>query len=460
MLPDNFYAQMYNPSYMRTDNAIAISVAGIGGFSFLNQGSFKISDLIATPEGSPLIDIKNFHQNIGNNNHIGQDFAVPFFYVNIPTSTGNFSFYHKENGSSVLKFKKDIIEFLVNGNIEEGYKNFDTKALKFLGSGYRELAFGYAKKKNNKLDFGVHAKLLFGAAYFNADSWNYNIETEKDGSFINFTTGGKGKLMLPVPVKLNHDSTFFGIYKEEAVRKYLNEYRNPGLAIDLGVNYRLNKKEQFSVSLRDLGAIWYRHNGMILSADQKYGYVGFDLVQAIRFPEERGLHPTYLISIIKDSLRNVWLPRAVRESFVSGLAPKSTIHYQRGLSKVLELGVTNQSAFYGSFIRNKLTVSLMQSWPNFSLFENINLHGLNDLSLGGGLQYEGTWAQIFLATDNFFAFYHPANNKTFSISGGICILLNHKKWKEPDNSKGGIRPRKGKFFPELPFYKHLRVLKN
>ena len=70
MLPDNFYAQMYNPSYMRKDKAIEFSIAGIGGFSFINQGSFRISDLITTPSGSPVVDIENFYENLNTNNFI------------------------------------------------------------------------------------------------------------------------------------------------------------------------------------------------------------------------------------------------------------------------------------------------------------------------------------------------------------------------------------------------------
>jgi hypothetical protein len=41
MLPNNFYAQMYNPAYMRTDKAIEISIPGLGGFSLMNHGKFQ-----------------------------------------------------------------------------------------------------------------------------------------------------------------------------------------------------------------------------------------------------------------------------------------------------------------------------------------------------------------------------------------------------------------------------------
>jgi hypothetical protein len=102
----------------------------------------------------------------------------------------------------------------------------------------------------------------------------------------------------------------------------------------------------------------------------------------------------------------------------------------------------------------------MQSWPNFSVFENLNLQGVSDVTVGGGFQYEVDFFQAFLATDNIIAFYHPANNKIFSVTAGVCILLNHKKFIDPEKQKNkGIKNRKGKISPELPYYKNLRELR-
>jgi len=462
MLPNNFYAQMYNPSYMRNDKAIEISIAGLGGLSFSNQGSFKISDLITTPSGSPVIDVKNFYNNIGTNNFIRQDLAVPLTFVSVPLKKGVLSFYYKENVNSVFKFKKNLIELLVNGNIEPEFKNFNTNAVKVLSHGYREFAFGYAKKMNKKLDVGIHAKLLFGAAMLNADNWNYTLQTAADGSIVNFISGGKGNMALPTPIRLRADSTIFSIDKDNAFKKYIREYKNPGFAFDLGATYQLNTNDKISVSVRDLGAIWYNHNSFTLNEDDRYGYIGFDLVNAVRFPEEPGYtNPLHLINLVKDSIRNIWHPKTYEKSFVFGLGPKTVLHYQHAFSDFLSGGVTNQSAFQKNNFQNILTVSAMQSWLNLSVFENVNLHGVNDVSFGGGIQYEGNYAQFFLATDNLIAFYHPANNKTFSITAGICILLNHKKEINPDKTgKKGIKKRRGKISPELPYYKNLRQLKN
>ena len=95
MLPNNFYAQMYNPSYMRTDKAIEISVAGLGGFSLMNHGNFKISDIITTASGSPVIDIEHFYEKVNINNFIGQQVSVPMAFISVPLKKGVVSFYYR-----------------------------------------------------------------------------------------------------------------------------------------------------------------------------------------------------------------------------------------------------------------------------------------------------------------------------------------------------------------------------
>lgn len=459
MLPDNFYAQMYNPAYMRNDKAIEISVAGLAGFSFLNQGNFKISDIIRTNTGSPVIDPEHFNGILNTNNFIRQKVAVPVAFLSFPTKRGNFNFYYKENFSSVLKFNNEIIDFFINGNYYPEHKQFNSGPIKLMISGYREFSFGYAKKINKKLHVGFHAKALFGAALVHANNWYYGIETSLDGFNISFLSKGTGNISLPATIELWGDSTIYTIKSEKLHNNYFKEYKNPGFAVDLGATYQLNKKDKMSVSIRDLGAIWYKHNAYKLNKNLGFEYIGFDLVHEVRFPEEQGYtNPVRLIHLVKDSLRNFWNTKAVEKSFAFGLAPKTVLHYQHNFSDILSMGVTNQSAFLKYNFQNVLTLSAMQSWPNLSVFESVNLHGVNNISVGGGIQYEGNFAQFFLATDNLIAFYHPANNKTFTLMAGICILLNHKKEIDPESNNKGIKKRKGTISPELPYYKKLRKL--
>jgi hypothetical protein len=109
-------------------------------------------------------------------------------------------------------------------------------------------------------------------------------------------------------------------------------------------------------------------------------------------------------------------------------------------------------AFQRNNVRSVLTFSAQQEWLNFSIFENLNLQGISGVTLGGGVQYEGDYAQVFIATDNIPAIYHPAANKTFSLNFGVCFLLNHKN----EEKKESIKQGDGNTSPYLPFYRDLK----
>jgi hypothetical protein len=440
---------------MRSDNATEISIPGFAGLNFINQGSFKISDIITTSTGSPVIDFDNFYNQVNPKNFIRQDFSIPMVFYSKQWKKGVFSFYYKENFSSVLKFEDEVVEFLVNGNLAPGYHNFDSNEMNYLLSAYREYAFGYAKVWNDKLNVGIRAKLLFGTIYFNAVQWNFGVETGSFGDVVTLSSGGGGQLVLPFNVVLTENNSIYTIESENAASKYFGAYKNPGLALDAGLTYYLNEKSTFSLSVRDLGGIWNRFNSFEMKQSENYNFIGFDLVSAVRYPEETGYtEPHILVKTVKDSVSLVYQPIVSDNKFINGIGPKTVLHYQYKYSEKLTFGITNQSVLHLRNFQNIFTLSALQALANFSVFENINIHGISDISLGGGIQYESKHLQFFMASDNLIAFYHPANNRTFSITAGICLLLNSNKESEP--GKNGFKKGKGETSKELPFYRKLQ----
>jgi len=451
---NNFYAQMYNPAYARNDNAISFSIAGMAGFSFMNQGNFKIGDLITvSPSGNPVIDFDHFFEHSKSNNIIMQDFSLPVLFFSVPLKNGNFSFYYKENINALSKVKQEVFEFLTNGNFPTDFRNFNSGEVKLSGLGYREFAFGYSKPLNNTLVVGVRTKLLFGAVMANTSDWNYGLETATTGSEVILLSGGRGRVMFPLPYILRDDKTMFSVDADNAAMKYLFTYKNPGFAIDLGINWQISKEKLFSAAIRDIGGIWFRYNALNMEQNEPYDFVGFDLVSAIRYPEESESS----VKNEKEKIRLVYQPVFTETTFAYTMTPKSMLHFQYQYSDLLSFGLTNQTAFHKNYVQNILTASVMQKWPSLSVFENINMQGFSGLTVGGGMQYETHSLQLFMATDNLVTFYHPAATKTFSLTAGICLLLNKEDVsKSKKSDKSDIKRRRGTISEFLPFYKKFR----
>ena len=459
MSTDNFYAQIYNPAYRRSDKVSEFTITGLGGFSFINQGNFKISDLIVLEnENDPVLDFRHFYENSNPSNFIRENISVPVLFVNVPFKKGSFSFYYKENVSALTKIDQEILGFLTYGNQPEEYRNFDSGYLKLNGIGYREFAFGWSAKYNSKLDFGIRGKILFGASYYNTIDWVYGIDTNGDGTNVKLMAEGRGGFMAPVTVTLNTDNTINTIDPEGFAKKYFKEYGNPGVAFDLGINYTIDRRQYFSAAVRDLGGISFNKNNWDMNMGGAFDFYGFDITSAVRFldPYETDyVDPDLLVEQVKDSIVTIYNPLLREKNSFYVLPPKMLLHYQNMVSDRYGFGITNQSVFQSGNISNVLTATAFQKWHGFSFFESLNLHGFADVTVGAGLQYEGRIAQIFAATDDLFAFYHPAANKTFSLSFGMCFLIGKEK-EAGNQNEAKFKGRKGKASEYLPFYEEKR----
>ncbi len=198
MFQDNFYSQMMNPAYMRNDEATVLSVPGLAGLSFKNSGSIKIADIISvSAQGKPELDFERFYNNSKPNNIIGQNVFVPLVFISTPAKDGFFSFYYQERVQVFSRFNSAIPEFLNNGNIPSGYRNFSSEKINSVGLGLRDFAFGYAQKINEKIDLGIRAKILFGSLYYSAKDWEYGIITSENGDKVTLTSSGSGQMSFP-----------------------------------------------------------------------------------------------------------------------------------------------------------------------------------------------------------------------------------------------------------------------
>ncbi len=443
MLQNNFHSQILNPSYTRNDDAIVISIVGLAGATVGNSGDFKISDIITENQfGKKVVNFEHFYST-GNVESSTVDWSsIPVIFVGIPLAEGRLNIYLKEQVQSSANFNTTVKEF---SNFES-IKSYNTDDIIYSGMGYRELAVGYSRKVNEKISIGIRGKVLFGAAFLETENWIYGVDENKSGDKLELSHKGTARFVLPVTTELDKNKMVRSMNGENSAGKYLTSFHNPGLGIDLGVTFNINETSWISASATDLGAIWFRHNTM--NIEQDTGYV-FNSDEIIKYTENSGTNnyfdPYNLILRTKDEIPYLYRPYVDTSSFVQGLVPKTSIHFQYIFSNRLSFGATNQLAFYKKNILNVLSISSLQKRGNLSIFESINLYGINTITIGGGLQYEGRFGQVFASTDNLLAVYQPMKNKSFSFSVGISLLLNKPAEKKIS---------KGNFSPHFPFYEN------
>lgn len=450
MLPENYQSQMNNPSFMRDDKSWVVAFPGLAGFMFGNHSNISLNDLNYYRLPDQTVDDTEFFNNKGKPlSVLSQSVGLPFLYLAIPVEQGMVSFYLEENLQSSIQFPGRSVLFFENGNFPESFQNYYSGNINGRLMGYLEAGFGFTKKITESLKAGVTGKILFGSAYAELNNWDFGIESSETGQEIRLSLQGTGKMSVPYAVLLDETGRIQLIDAENRVQKYLLNFKNPGIAIDAGVTYDLNKYNRITVTVADLGVIWYRNGTYDLVQNESVTLNGIDMSDVLNNRDGEGyILPLSTMLNARGDVREVY-PFISPTKLVRRISPKAILHFQHQYSSALSFGVTNQTFFYQDNPVNILSGSVLQSAGNFEFFGGLTLHGIQTVTLGAGMQWTNRFSQMFIATDNILAFYHPSDRKSYSVSFGINLLLNH----EDDEIKKGPATRSGKTTRYLPFYR-------
>ncbi|MCD6354170.1 MAG: hypothetical protein J7L95_01335, partial [Prolixibacteraceae bacterium] len=222
---------------------------------------------------------------------------------------------------------------------------------------------------------------------------------------------------------------------------------NPGVAFDAGFTFQIDKNSLLAGNINDVGAIWFRKNSWKLAQSGSQLFRGINLSLATDSKKDNGyIAPIITMLNTKDSLRSVFEPFADSTKFLSALSPKLLLHYNRKLPNGFRAGITAQAVFLKPFVAHSLTFTVLHPVNQFSVWADISEHQLASVSVGGGIQLNTKYAQLFAGIDNFPALYHPATQKAFAATLGMNFLIQQKKIKTKR------RKRKGKTDEYFPFY--------
>ena len=451
MLPDNFQAQMLNPSYFRNDNALIIAVPGLSGFSFRSSANFKITDLIYTQStGEMVYDLNHFMRNGNTVNSISQWISVPLVYVGIPIENGMISMFYREQIQHSVYFPGKALAWFENGNVPELYRNYESGNINGRILGYHELAVGITRKLKNNLQAGIRAKLIFGAAYVQGENWNFGINTSETGDEILLTSSGTGAIASGFPVEFNDYGQIQRVNLDHFAGNYLTSFYNPGLAFDFGFTTNLDKRNKVAVSLTDFGFIWFRKNGWEMNQDGSFLFKGMDISDVLEIRNDgEYVSPLKVMLDTKDNLRNVFRPFGTESNFLTGISPKLMLHYQHEYTDFISFGISNQSVFQKEYFLNIFSLNTRYDIANFSVTGNISAYNIESVMIGGGVQWTNRYSQLFFFADNLLAAYHPASQKSFSFTVGMNLLLN----QDISMYKNKSFDRRGKTSIFRPYYK-------
>ncbi len=415
-------------------------------FNVANTG-FTLNHLIKKAnDTSAILDINNFESKLARKNILSATADIDIF---------SFGFKQKKNywsGSLLVKqdvrlmYPKGIFTLLIKGNAASDVIDQQLNlGLKVDNNTYTELGIGFNREFTDKLVIGAKLKYLMGIANVYTKRANVSFTTETDTLYL--------RAQSDIAV-YSSGANLIGTNNFN-VNNYL--FKNNGVGLDLGVNYKFTEKLSASASIIDLGFIrWNNINSSIVSAnrDAELIFKGVDIKQFLNSAvSNNSTQATNQANQQLDSLRNLFKIDTILGNAPAYISPLFTKLYVAGNYDINKWSAAS-ALFYGQIyartIQPAATIAYhlkARRWLHWQInYSYLNRSFLNvgtGLSLNlGPLQWHimsdnilGPSILTRYRTNNTTTIPLPSYLKTVNLRFGFNLAIGRKPL---DKDKDGI----------------------
>lgn len=317
-------------------------------------------------------------------------------------------------------------------------------SLRINAQAYHEFAVGYSLKLTEELTVGARAKYLSGITAVRTDIPRFSVNTGRDQWDIDIDASISASFPIEVNTDADGSISIDSIEMKEmdlreALAFALPGIRNPGAAVDLGMEYSFNKNFKVSAAVTDLGLIFWTGETNTVKAKSSFTYTGPDIDLDEFFD---GTDMGELLTDLGDSVKNSLTTSVTHKFFTTGVHPNIYIGGEYTPLHFLSLGLVSRTTFWKSSVSQNFNFSVnVVPYKFFSLTTgmNIDVKGCCTANFGfslnlGPLQYylmtnglPVAYRKYNIDGDKVFA---PNNVCDFNISTGLNLIFGAKGFKD------------------------------
>ena len=414
-LNETAQANYLNPGFKQKNRVYISLPLGMQNVSLMNSG-FKLSDLIETRSKDDSLNLTAglAISKMKPVNYINLEMSNELFGFGFRIKKSFFTFNATNRLQTRFSYPKDLLKIALEGNGQD----FLGKRASFDGLGidlmsYVEYGLGYNRNVNEKLTVGGRIKLLSGVSNVKTVKSQLGIST--DPTSFDLTIDGKMQVNTS-----NLDTT--SLNDPIQIAKSAYNFKNSGIAFDLGASYQLLKKFQLNASLLDLGYIrWSTNVTNYVSNDVNYTFKGINF------------NDTTSSNNLSDTLTKVFQQHQEHNSYITKLQTKFYLGAKYEFSKHFY----TSALLYNEIVASKYTAGFslaintrLRNWLYASV--NYSAYGRSYNNVGFGLNLKGGPLQFYVMSDNILAVIYPENAKHIHISFGLNIVIGPKRDKDED----------------------------
>ena len=263
----------FNASYFpKGDFFVGLPI--LSGISLYANNRFSYNDVVRKNGDIHEINLDKLVSSMGAANSFSLYGTISLAHIGFRAPSGlGLSLFANERLAANFIYPKEIAEFLFKGNGDMVGQKIDIGKFGASINYYREYGLGLAYEFDGRLKVGARLKYLQGFVNlstphnFNATlkTNNENYQFEADWQNFQFRTAGISQFS---------DEAI----NEEDLASYFISNGNSGFAIDLGLEYKLNRYYALALAINDIGYIgWKEHIQTSGLSDSTFVYAGVEL---------------------------------------------------------------------------------------------------------------------------------------------------------------------------------------
>lgn len=420
-LKDQFNSYEFNPAFLSSPEKFTFSIFPLAGMNFGMNNQALLRDALAESRSGVIseayyedlfdrmLDKKSFHQYVEGT----------FLNFTWRSKKGFLNFRVKDRQFLDASIEGEVTDFIFKTDIHSAaigrVQHFPVQS-----SHYREYSLGYSfASPDKRLSAGIRGKLYFGkyAFYSSIDGF---IGTQ-NGEY-GLVTSGKANVSFPgKTINSENNDTYTIAFSSANIKNYLFNSGNPGIGVDLGIDYEVNEKLNLSLSVIDLGWIHWKENLNSRIMDKVFPfYYSTYAVQTIAGVPTITKRENYAYSDSFDffDLKND------SSSFSKPMPVTIYAGLKYEVNPGFDVNVTDRFIAIKNQSYNSLSVAAnFDVSRKLSLSTGYSIIGNSFINIPFALLYKHSFGQVYFGSDNLTFLFSPTRADYASLSFGACFYL-------------------------------------
>lgn len=428
---NNPRASFANPAFYTADYGYFDLALGGINIGVMNLGLKYDKFFKFNNNGQPtVLDLDNGVASLRDKNYLNTYVNFDIFNCGRRTKYGYFTYAHRIREMESLSYNKDLVQLVANGNSAFlGDANPADLNVAVSAKAYQEFDFGYQMSLTEQWNIGARVKFLMGFIDAKSNTVDAKLYTDPETYALKLMTTASVRGTLPYQFVMEDGKLKIADKRFNVA----NLFKNYGLGIDLGGEYKIDDQWGVAAAINDLGFIsWTNYATKFVAELQDAGDFyenGAFVFSGLTSDQVNGMinTPGYTEHIIDTLMSYFQFSPENLTKYTSGLntnmmvrgyydlTPEHRFSAQlMGYNMGLGMKPAMTLAYTGSFKEKYDVVATYTMMPGS--FDNIGI-GLS-ANFGGLL--------LYVATNNFFGFFNPANRTQVNAQFGISFTSGEK----------------------------------